>query len=358
MARNEVCPQAHELKEAAMKVLIASDGFLTDDVLTEALTKELPDVQTARIASTWPTPPFEDIGEVTEALGDEDELIEALKGCDAVVSHTFPFTEKVIAASPDLKLISICRGGPVNVNIDAATKHGVMVSYAPGRNARATAEHSVAMLLAAARQIAHRHQEVVNGEWGSDYYLFENAGQEIGSSTVGIIGYGAIGARVAAIMAAFGARVLVYDPFKDLGADGDVEFVGLDELLAESDFVSIHARVTDENRHMINAETLGKMKKGAIFVNCARGPLVDYDAVCDAIDSGHLRGAAFDCMPEEPLPAGHRLLRTPNITFTPHLAGASQEASRVAARIASADIAAYARGELPKFLANPEVKEK
>lgn len=340
-----------------MKVLIASDGFLTDRVLTEALTNELPDVDISRIASTWPTPPFGDVGEVIEALGDEDELIAALRGCEAVISHTFPFTEKVIAASPDLKLITICRGGPVNVNIEAATKHGVMVSYAPGRNARATAEHSVAMLLAAARQIAHRHREVVDGEWGSDYYLFDNAGQEIGSSTVGVIGYGAIGSRVAGIMAAFGARVLVYDPFKEMGVDGDVEFVSLDDLLAQSDFVTIHARVTDDNKHMINAETLSAMKKGAIFVNCARGSLVDYDAVCDAIDSGHLRGAAFDCLPEEPLPADHRLLRTPNITFTPHLAGASQEASRVAARIGSADIAAFARGDLPTFLANPEVTD-
>lgn len=338
-----------------MKVLIASDGFLTDEVLTTALTSELPDAEISRLKGTWPTPPFGDVAEVQEALGDEEELIEALKGQEVVVSHTHPFTEKVIASSPDLKLISICRGGPVNVNIDAASKHGVMVSYAPGRNARATAEHSVAMLLAAARQIAQRHQEVINGEWATDYYTFEKTGQEVGASTVGVVGYGAIGARVAAIMKAFGARVLVFDPFKEPGNDGIAEFVSLGELLAESDFVTLHARVTDENRHMINAETLAKMKKGAILVNCARGPLVDYDAVCDSIDSGHLHAAAFDCLPEEPLPADHRLLRTPRITFTPHLAGASQEASRVAARIASADIAAYARGEKPQHLANPEV---
>lgn len=341
-----------------MKVLIASDGFLTDDVLTTALKNEVPDAEVARLVGTWPDPPFGDVAEVHEALGDEDELIDALKGCEAVVSHTHPFTEKVIAASPDLKLISICRGGPVNVNIDAATKHGVMVSYAPGRNARATAEHSVAMLLAAARQIAQRHMEVVNGEWATDYYKFEKTGQEVGASTVGVIGYGAIGARVAAIMAAFGARVLAFDPFKEPGSDGVVEFVTLDQLLAESDFVTLHARVTEENKHMINAESLAKMKKGSILINCARGPLVDYDAVCDSIDAGHLHAAAFDCLPEEPLPADHRLLKTPRITFTPHLAGASQEASRVAARIATADIAAYSRGEVPTHLANPAVLEK
>lgn len=342
-----------------MKTLIASDGFLTRDVLETALLDRVSDMDLAHIASTWPTPAFGDVAEVQEALGDEDELIEALSGCDIAITHTFPFTEKVIAASPDLKLITVCRGGPVNVNIEAATRHGVLVTFAPGRNARATAEHSVGMIIAAARQIAQRHLEVVEGNWQTDYYLFEKAGEEIGSSTVGIIGAGAVGGRVARIMAAFGGKVLVHDPFAGPELEGLVEFVDtLDELLERSDIVSIHARVTPQTQHLINAETLARMKPGAIFVNCARGPLVDYDAVCDAIDSGRLWAAAFDCLPQEPLPADHRLLRTPRITFTPHLAGASKEAARLAARIGSADIAAFARGERPTHVANPEVLDK
>ena len=340
-----------------MKVLLASDGFVTDAVLRTALAHALPDVETASIASTWPVPPFRDIGDVREAAGDEDELIEALSGCDVAFSHTFPFTEKVIAASPSLKLVAICRGGPVNVNIEAATRAGVLVSYTPGRNATATAEHTVGMILASLRQIPQRHREVVDGQWRSDYYIFDNVGAEIGSSTVGVVGYGAVGRRVAAVMAAFGARVLVYDPWADEPAEGMTRVDSLGELLAGSDVVTVHARVTAENRGMIDADALALMPEGSVLVNCARGELVDYDAVCDALDSGRLFAAGFDVLPQEPLPPGHRLLRTPRVTITPHLAGASKEAARIAARIGAEDIAAFAAGRRPLHLANPEALE-
>ncbi len=340
-----------------MKVLLASDGFVTDAVLRTALARALPDVETASIASTWPVPPFRDIGDVREAAGDEDELIEALSGCDVAFSHTFPFTEKVIAASPSLKLVAICRGGPVNVNIEAATRAGVLVSYTPGRNATATAEHTVGMILASLRQIPQRHREVVDGQWRSDYYIFDNVGAEIGSSTVGVVGYGAVGRRVAAVMAAFGARVLVYDPWAGEPAEGMTHVDSLGELLAGSDVVTIHARVTPENRRMIDTDALALMPEGSVLVNCARGELVDYDAVCDALDAGRLFAAGFDVLPQEPLPPGHRLLRTPRVTITPHLAGASKEAARIAARIGAEDIAAFAAGRRPLHLANPEALE-
>lgn len=334
-----------------MTILLATDGFITPDVMLEAINDEVT-LETKVIQSTWPDTPMADIGEVTEACGDEDELIEALHGCVAVMTHTYPLTEKVIKACPDLKIISVGRGGPVNVNVDAATEAGVLVTYAPGRNARATAEHSIAMILAAARNIALRDAELKSGTWRGDLYRFEETGAEIGSSTVGLIGCGAVGSRVASVMKAMGADVLIYDPYSQVEG---YEQVDLDDLLKRSDIISLHARVTDENRHMINAETIGAMKKGAIFVNCARGPLVDADALCDALDSGHIRHAALDCLPEEPLPAGHRLLTTPGVTLTPHIAGASQEAARIAARINAADIAAFLRGEKPQHIANPSV---
>lgn len=340
-----------------MKILLASDGFVTSDVMKEALTPQLPQAELNTIASTWPVPPFEDIGDVHEALGDEDALIEALQGCEAVMTHTFPFTTKVIKACPDLRFITVCRGGPVNVNVDAATQAGVLVANTPGRNATATAEHSVGMILATMRQIAQRHTEVMSGQWRSDYYIFDKVGGEVGSSTIGVIGYGNVGRKVANIMAAFGGLVLVYDPWaKDRTGASNIRFVDtLEELLRSSDVVTIHARVTEENKHFINATTLAMMPRGSVLINCARGPLVDYDAVCDALDSGHLFAAGFDCLPLEPLPTDHRLLHTEHVTITPHLAGASKEASRLAARIASADLARFFRGELPEHAINPEV---
>jgi len=171
------------------------------------------------------------------AISDEDELVAALRGCDVAFSHTFPFTRKVIEACPDLKMIAICRGGPVNVNIEAASDHGVLVSYAPGRNAVATAEHSVGMILAAMRQIPQRNAELLAGQWRSDYYIFDNVGLEVGSSTVGVIGYGAVGRRVAHIMASFGGDVLVHDPWAADRSGEGVAFV---------DTLEVVERVSDE----------------------------------------------------------------------------------------------------------------
>lgn len=256
-------------------------------------------------------------------------------------------------------MIAICRGGPVNVNIEAASDHGVLVSYAPGRNAVATAEHSVGMILAAMRQIPQRNAELLAGQWRSDYYIFDNVGPEVGSSTVGVIGYGAVGRRVAHIMASFGGDVLVHDPWAADRSGEGVAFVDtLEELLRRSDIVTLHARATPDNHHMIDAEALALMPANSVFVNCARGELVDYDAVCDALDSGHLFAAGFDVLPAEPLPLDHRLMSTPRVVLTPHLAGASKEAARLAARIGAADIAAFIRGERPAHLANPNAFER
>lgn len=341
-----------------MKILLASDQFVTGDVMQTALDQAGVEAEIVGISSSWPVPPFTDIGDVREALGDEDELIEALHGCDIAMSHTFPFTRKVIEASPDLKVIAIGRGGPVNVNLEAATDNGVIVTYAPGRNAIATAEHSLAMILAAARQISQRDAEVKAGHWGSDFYIYDKVSPEISGSTVGVLGLGAIGKRVAKALVALDAEVIAYDPFtQDRDVPG-VEFVDdLDEFFRRSNVLTLHARVTEENRHIVGAHALDLVPEGAILVNCARGELVDYDAVCDALESGKLFAAAFDTLPAEPLPDDHRLRTFDNVTMTPHLGGASKGAAQLAARINATDIAAFIAGERPTYVANPEVLE-
>ncbi len=339
-----------------VKVLLSGDGFVTVDVLARALARHLPEAETVSLANEWPLEPVGDVGGVREAQGDEERLIEALRGCDVCFTHTQPVTEKVLAASPDLTMVTVCRGGPVNADADAATEHGVLLTFTPGRNATATAEHSVAMIMAAVRQIPQRHAELVTGEWRGDYYLYDQVGPEIAGSTVGLVGYGAIGSRVAAIMMALGARVVVYDPYLSVDLPSGVERVeDLDALLAQSSIVTIHARETAENRGLIGARELALMPAGSILVNCARGGLLDYDALCDVLDSGHLFAAACDVLPFEPLPPDHRILRTPRLTVTPHLAGASRQAAELAADIGAADIAAFVRGERPRYVANPTV---
>jgi D-3-phosphoglycerate dehydrogenase len=210
-------------------------------------------------------------------------------------------------------------------------------------------------MLAATRRIPHTHADLAGGTWRGDYYRYDLVGPELEDSTVGLVGYGAIGSRVARMVAGFGAHVVVYDPYvapEALGAG--VKKVELDELLSRSGFVTLHARVTPENTGMIGAAQLALMPPGSVLVNCARGALVDYDAVCDALDSDHLFGAAFDVFPEEPIPPDSRLLRTPHIVMTPHLAGASRETAQKAATIVAADVGRFLRGEELAHCANPE----
>jgi D-3-phosphoglycerate dehydrogenase len=342
-----------------LKVLLATDQFETTDVLRTALLAELPQAKVSVLTCGWPTVPMTDIEEVHEAVGDVDALIAALQGVDVCFSHVFPFTERVFAACPDLQQVTICRGGPVNVDVEAATRHGVAVTYAPGRNATATAEHTVAMIMAAVRQVPQHHDLLRAGVWEGDAYRYDRVGMEVRGNDVGVIGLGAVGSRVAATMAAMGARVRVFDPWADpsrLGAGTELVET-LDELLAASRIVTLHARATAENRGMIGAEQIAAMPAGSVLVNCARGSLVDYEAACDALESGHLYAAAFDCLPSEPLPEGSRLFTAPHLVLTPHIAGASRQAAELAAAIGAADIAALARGEQPVHLANPEVLE-
>lgn len=338
-----------------MKILLAGDGFVLPEILQAAIEEQQLDAPTAQIRNDWPVTPMVDVGGVREANGDEDVLIEALQGCEVLFTHTQPVTDKVMAASPDLKLVVVCRGGPVNADVAAATRRGILVCNTPGRNANATTEHSLAMILAAARQISQRDAELKAGNWRGDYYRYDLVGPELFGSTVGLVGYGAIGQRVGVALVAMGAHVLVFDPYftGDLPA-GIEQVTTLDDLLRRSNVLSLHARATAENAGMIGREQLAMLPKGAIVVNCARPQLLDYDAMCDALDEGHLYAAACDVLPAEPLPPDHRLLRTPNITVTPHLAGASKSAAWIAARLGAADIAAYARGGRPVNLVNPQ----
>ncbi|MDI9629755.1 MAG: 2-hydroxyacid dehydrogenase [Acidobacteriota bacterium] len=339
-----------------MKILLAGDGFVLTEILQTAIDESGLDAQTVQISNDWPVTPMIDIGGVHEANGDEDVLIEALQGCEVLFTHTQPVTEKVMTASPDLKLVVVCRGGPVNADVAAATRLGIQVCNTPGRNANATTEHSLAMILAAARQISQRDAELKAGNWRGDYYRYELVGPELFGSTIGLVGYGAIGRRVATALVAMGAHVLIFDPYLTGPLPTDLTQVEtLEELLRRSNVLSLHARATAENAGMIGREQLAMLPKGAIVVNCARPQLLDYDALCDALDDGHLYAAACDVLPSEPLPPDHRILRTPNITVTPHLAGASKSAAWIAARLGAADIAAYARGERGVNLVNPEV---
>lgn len=339
----------------AVKVLAVGDRFVLSDLIVDALRREAgDDLEVSTMDLEWPIEPFGKVAEVDEASGDEQELADAAKDVEVIVTQLAAITERVISAADDLKLIVCTRGGPVNINVDAASERGIAVCYAPGRNAPAAAEYAVGLMLAAMKRIPEAHSDLSDGTWRGDFYAYEENGIELEESTVGLVGFGAIGSRVAKVMRAFGAEVLVYDPFVDASR---VEEVGarkadLDEVLSSSKVVSLHARLTDETRGMIGAEQIGKMPEGSILVNTARGSLLDYDALCDALESRHLGAAALDVYDEEPPPEGSRLFKVPRLVLSPHIAGATKETAQRAARIAAEEVGRYVRGEKLANVAN------
>lgn len=331
------------------KILLAGDHFVLPELMRDAIAEACPGhrFDYSELMLPWPLVPYGPIAEVDEASGSEDELIAALPGVAICVTHKAPFTARVLATTDALKLVCVTRGGPVNVNLEAAKTRGVRVCPAPGRNAPATAEHTIALILAALRRLPDRQASILAGEWRSDYYAFSEAGFELEGSTVGLVGYGAVGSRVARILTGFGARVLVYDPFAGIGSDGLEKVDTLEALLSRSRIVSLHARLTEASRGMIGAKELAAMPQGSVLVNAARGALLDYDALCDALESGHLFAAGLDVFDSEPLPADSRLRSAPNLVMTPHLAGATKETALRAARIAADQVRRFLAGELP-----------
>lgn len=328
-------------------ILLAGDRFVLNRLLEAELAPDAWDVRTLELP--WPHVPFGKVGEVDEASDVEDQLIEALQGVKVCLTQMAPLTQRVLDACPGLELFAVSRGGPVNANLAAATGHGVAVTFAPGRNAESTAEHTIGMMLAAMRRIPVAHDSVVAGRWESAMFAYSETGLEVAGSTIGLVGYGAIGSRVAATLRAMGATVLVADPY------ADVESVPLDELLRRSTVVSLHARLTDETRGMIGAREIALLPEGSVLVNCARGGLLDYHALAKALTDGHLFAAAVDVYDEEPLPAEHPLRTAPNVVMTPHLAGASRAVAARAARMVGVEAARWLAGEPPLHCANPEV---
>lgn len=337
-------------------ILAAGDRFIAPELFATALAEHVGDGRVVRqLTAPWPLVPFGPVAEVDEATGDEDTLIESLGEAEIAVTHLAPFTERVFASAAELRMVAVSRGGPVNVNLEAATKHGVAVTYAPGRNATAVAEFTVGLMIAACRNIGAAHASVVQGGWPTGYYEYSKSGIELSAATVGLIGYGAVGMRVARLLDAFGARVVVYDPHL---REEDVEptatlLTDLDELLAQSQVVSLHQRATPETRGMIGAAQLERMPKGAVLVNTGRGSVLDYAALTAALESGHLGGAGLDVFDAEPLPDDARLRSLPNVVLAPHIAGCSRQVAERAAQITAAEVGRFLRGEPLANCANP-----
>lgn len=258
--------------------------------------------------------------EQTDAAG--SQLGVSLTGADAlIVRGRTRVTAEVLGLARGLRAVCRAGSGVDNIDLDAARQHGVAVFNTPGANAISVAELSWGMALALARHLVPAAVSTAQGAWEKSRF----EGREWHGRTVGVIGLGQIGSRVAGYALAFGCRVLGTDPVAP--APAGVEAASLDRLLAESDLVTLHVPLTDETRLLLDRGRLGRMRRGACLVNCARGGLVDEDALHDLLVAGHLAGAALDVFAEEP-PRDRRLVRLAQVIATPHVGAATAEAQR------------------------------
>lgn len=283
----------------------------------------------------WPLKSFDELQNYNllvetqgcQALQPPQCVFELCADADVIVTQFCTVTRELVDACPKLKAIGVLRGGIENICSEYAREKGIEVFNAPGRNAEAVSDFTVGMIICEARNIARGHHGILTGRWIRDY---SNSGMipDLPGRTVGLIGCGAIGMKVAKKLSGFDMTLLGYDPFASAERckEAGIEPVELDELMARADFVSLHARLTAENRHLIDARRLALMKPTAYLINTSRAGLIDEAALVEALRAKKIAGAALDVYEHEPPQPDDPLLALDNVTLTPHMAGGSNDA--------------------------------
>jgi lactate dehydrogenase-like 2-hydroxyacid dehydrogenase len=291
-----------------------------------------------------------------------DELVRHVAGIDGLLSMV---TEKIDdelleRAGPQLKVVSTFAVGFDNIDVAACTRHGVAVGNTPGVLTDSTADAAFALLMAAARRIPEGYDYVRQDRWQA-WSPMIMLGSDIHHATLGIIGFGRIGREVAKRARGFDMDVVYHNRHPASAEDEQrlgVRRAGLDDVLAQSDFISLHVTLTPETHHLMNAANLAKMKRSAILINAARGPVVDPDALFDALKNGVIAGAALDVTEPEPIAGDHKLLSLANCLVVPHIASASVATRRKMTDIAAENLFAGVRGDRLPSCVNPEVYER
>jgi glyoxylate reductase len=321
------------------------------------VTRRLPDagldlVTEATDADVWPE----------ELPPPRDELLRRVRGVDGLLSLLTDRVDDELldAAGPQLKVVSNFAVGFDNIDVPACTRRGIPVGNTPGVLTETTADLAFALLMAVARRLPEGYDYVRQDRWQTWGPLLL-LGRDVHGATLGIVGFGRIGREMAKRGRGFGMRILYYDLHRatpedeaELGAAS----ADMDELLAESDFVTLHPNLTPETHHLMNAAAFAKMKRGAILVNTSRGPVIDHDALYDALSTGQLFGAGLDVTEPEPIRADHPLLTLPNCLVVPHIASASEATRDKMAEIAARNLLAGLRGERLPAPVNPEVYDR
>lgn len=298
-----------------------------------------------------------------EKQGPEIEVVpelitEAGKDAEILMGLFVPVSSKVFDAMPDLKIVGVSRAGLENVNVKEATKRGILVFNVEGRNAHAVSDFAVGMMLAECRNIARAHYAIKNGTWRKTFSNSDTV-PELTGRNAGIIGFGYIGRLVAQKLSGFNMNRLVYDPY---ASEADIKEAGctkvdMETLLKESDFVTVHARLTDENKNMIGEKEIALMKPTAYLINTSRAGLVDAKALAAALRAKKISGAAMDVFTTEPIPSDSEFLELDNVTLTTHIAGTTADALGNSPSLLMEDVNRFLKDNKPRFIVNKEVLE-
>lgn len=348
-----------------MKTILIGDAMIPVDGFKKAWDKYFSEVGTTPVIGnfeeSWDKLQYRRLE--VEKHGPEIEVVDDLilehgKDAEALMGLFVPVSSKVMDAMPNLRIVGVSRAGLENVNVKEATKRGILVFNVEGRNAHAVSDFTVGMILAEARNIARAHYAIKNGSWRKSFVNSDSI-PELGGRTVGLIGFGYIGRLVAKKLSGFEVKVLAYDPYtsaetiKGLGATK----VELDELMSQSDFVSVHARLTAENKGMIGERELSLMKPTAYFINTGRAGLVDQNALIKVLEEKKIMGAALDVFITEPIEPDNGLLKLDNVTLTTHIAGTTSDALSNSPFLLMDDIKKFMTEGNSRFIINREVLE-
>lgn len=294
---------------------------------------------------------LEQLGEVTvydrTSLTDEDEIVERIGDAEIVITNKTPLTKTVIARCPKLRYIGALSTGYNVIDYEYAGACGIPVTNVPAYGTAAVAQFAIALLLEVCHHIGHHDKTVHEGAWerSIDWCYWDYPLVELEGKTMGIIGFGRIGQRTGQIAKALGMKVLAYSRTeKEMGKE-IADYVGLDELLASSDVISLHCPLFPETEGIINKETIQKMKDGVILLNNSRGQLVVEQDLADALISGKVAAAGLDVVSSEPMKEDNPLLHAPNCIITPHISWASKECRQRIVDCASLNVKAYLNGE-------------
>ncbi|HXQ93499.1 MAG TPA: NAD(P)-dependent oxidoreductase [Nitrososphaerales archaeon] len=345
-----------------MKILVAGDSFVSVEDFRKAFydISKTNDVSFIVLNEDEKFEPTSDSQKrIREYLGSPDQLIRELDSAECLVVHGAPVTDQVLDASPNLKLVCCARGGPVNVDLLAATERKIPVVTAPGKNADAVADLAMAFMIMLSRNIVRAldHVRATKIVGADNYEGNQFFGHELGGKVLGLVGYGRVGSKVCKRALGFGMEVLVYDPYVDktkIEAPG-VKVTDFKNLISTSDFVSLHARESKENENLFGETEFRSMKPNSFFINTARPSMVDETALLEALWHRRIAGAAMDVLRYDPDRPVNPLLTLENVIVTPHIAGATFETTTKGAQIVATQLQRYLSGLSLETVINPQV---